>query len=316
MGLPVIFSKTISVVKSAAGSGALLAKKHAPEIMIGCGIAGFVVTIVETVKATNRTNEILDKRDTALFASENEQEDKVIRKGAKKSLIFAWLPVVTTGIASALCVMKGYRIINGRYVATAAAYKSLEAFTDRYRGNVIDEFGREVDWRMAHGIKPEDWEKAEEERRENALIKENNKLKKENKPLKSQYRELYSFRFDEYSNYFKRYWTPQQFLDYIKYKTKELQDKLEIDGYLFLNDVLEAFGLEKIPEGQLLGWVKRKGATPIVSVGYDEAPEEEIRRILGTRRNEELYFYLTPNYQGIIYNLIDSISRRDGYLIE
>ena len=60
-----------------------------------------------------------------------------------------------------------------------------------------------------------------------------------------------------------------------------------IQGYLFLNDVLDAFGLEKVPEGQVLGWIRKRGKTTVISVGYD-----------------------------VVYNLIDSVSRVDGYLVE
>lgn len=329
MNLPVIFSKAAAGVKLLAGNGVILAKKHAPEILIGGGIAGFVLTIVETVKATNDTNDIHEEKECymnqldasyaegMLTDADYQNETRSVKRWARKKIIGAWWKVGTTGLVSVILVLKGYRVVNGRYVAVSAAYKSLEAFTERYRGNVIDEFGKDIDWRMANSVRKEDWGKAEQERRDNQQIREDNALKKgKKKPLKSQYRELYKFRFDERSPYWKRFWTPDQFLDYIRWKTRELNDKFMIQGYLFLNDVLDAFGLEKVPEGQVLGWIRKRGKTTVISVGYDEMPEEEIRRILATERNDELYFYLQPNYDGVVYNLIDSVSRVDGYLVE
>lgn len=329
MNIPVIFSKALEGAKVLAGNGVILAKKHSPELLIGGGIAGFILTIVETVKATNDTNEIHESKENCIMNLEEEfdcgeitqeefdREIRDVKRWARGRMIRAWWKVGTTGAISVILVLQGYRVISGRYVAVSAAYKSLEAFTERYRGNVIDEYGREADWRMANGVKKEDLEKAEQERRDNQQIREDNDLKKgKKKPLKSQYRELYKFRFDDRSPYWKRFWTPDQFLEYIQWKTRELNDKFTIQGYLFLNDVLEAFGLEKVPEGQVLGWIRKRGKTTVISVGYDEMPEEEIRRILATRRNEDLYFNLAPNYDGVVYNLIDSVSRVDGYLVE
>ena len=49
MNLPVIFTNIAKATKAYAGTGLVLAKKHAPEIMVASGVAGFVVTIIETV---------------------------------------------------------------------------------------------------------------------------------------------------------------------------------------------------------------------------------------------------------------------------
>ena len=331
MNLPVIFNNVARAIKTYAGTGALLAKKHAPEIMVASGVAGFIVTIVETVKATNETNEILGTREIELnergeiyeklgldYTEEMYNEDtKDIKRKARVALFKAWFPVVTTAGLSVILVLKGYKLINGRYVATVAAYKTLEAAHERYRSNVIEEFGKEVDWRMANDIKPERLEAIEKERRENDRIAEDNKgkKKKDRKPLRNAHLNDRKYLFDENSIYWKRYWTPRQFLDYIQTKVRQLQDKFDLQGYLFVNDVLEAFGLPKTAEGQVIGWIKKRGKTTVISVGYDEMPEEEIRRILATPNNSQLRFWLNMNPDGLIYTLIDDLDK-DRYLVE
>ena len=328
MNLPVIFRNATKTISNAAGAGFLIAKKHAPELMIGSGIAGFVLTVVSTVKATNKTNDILENKEhtTKLISTEmtenpeytfemGEAALKDLKKQTRRQLVKAWMPVGTMGLASVILILGGYKIVNGRYVATASAYKMLETSFDHYRSNVRREYGNDTDWRMANGYTAEELEQIQKERREQAEAAETAKKRGNKKPRKRKnYQQSYIF--DEYSNHWKRYWTPRQFLDYIQFKTQELQDKFEIQGYLFLNDVLEAFGLEKTAEGQIVGWIKKRGKTTRISVGYDEAPEEEIRRILATERNEDLRWWLTPNTDGVIYSLIDSIDRQDRYLLE
>ena len=335
MNLPVIFNNITRAAKAYAGTGVVLAKKHAPELMVASGIAGFVVTIIETVKATNKTNDILEIRERDLHDTVivddgsgamdsvygerplSEEEKRLIKRDARVALFKTWFPVVTTAGLSVILILKGYKIINGRYVATVAAYKTLEASYERYRENVVNEFGKDTDWRMANSISQERLEGIRQERLANDQIAEENKgkKKKDQKPYHRKYAEDCNYIFDENSVNWKRWWTPRQFLDYIAQKLHECQDKFNIQGYLFVNDVLEIFGMPKTAEGQVLGWVKRRGKTTIISVGYDEMPDEEIRRILSIPANSDLRFRLSMNPDGIVYNLIDQLDR-DHYLIE
>ena len=315
MNLPMILNKVGTVVKSVAGNGALLAKKHAPELMIGAGIAGFGATIYETVKATNKTNELVDEKEATLatiesmwdtYSEENysqaeyERDRKEANRRARWGIVRAWAPVATLGGASVISILGGYKILNGRYVATAAAYKVLENGFDRYRGNVIEKFGRETDWEMLHGIKAEELEKAREEQRQNKEIEADNKRKKFGKKRKkTAYSDIYSFIFDEYSDRWQRYWNGQQVLHYLQTKENELNDMLAIRGHVFLNEVYDKLGKERTAEGCVVGWL-RGSHIQIVS----NIPPEEIRRIEGIHRNEDIMVHIHPNPDGLIYNLI------------
>ena len=160
MSLSVIFGKAGTILKNIAGNGALMVKAHAPEIMIGAGIAGFGATIYETVKATNKTNDVVEEKENTLRTIEEmrdecstdeystasyERDLREAKRRAKWGVIRAWAPVATLGGASVISILGGYKVLNGRYVATAAAYKVLENGFDRYRGNVVEKFGRETD---------------------------------------------------------------------------------------------------------------------------------------------------------------------------
>lgn len=332
MNLPVIFSNVSGLFKGAFSTCTFFARKHAPEIMIGTGLVGFGATIFETVKATNKTNDILETRDRNLHAAATIDENGLvceldsipddyaaeIKRDARVRLFKTWAPVATTALASTALIIGGYRVINGRYVATAVAYKTLEAGFERYRDNVTKEFGADTDWRMANSITKEELEAIKKEQRENRQIAEDNKgkKKKDRKPYKKACEQERKYLFDEYSPYFKPWWTPIQFLDYIRHKRNQLQDKFDMQGYLFVNDVLEAFGLEKTTEGQVVGWIKKRGKSTIISVGLDELPKEELERILAIHDNSNLRFWLRMNPDGIIYNLIDDLDKTERYLYE
>lgn len=315
MNLPVIFSKIGSVVKSACGNGLLLARKHAPEIMIGTGIIGFGATIVETVKATNKTNDIIDERDAkeasfALVLSEDDYHEacKSLKRKTRMKIAKAWAPVVTLGAGSVIFVLGGYKIINGRYVATAAAYKVLEAEYDRYRENARDRFGDDVDWELANDIKPDKLEAALAERKENDKIAEANKKKKLKKAPKTAYQEIHSRIFDSHSDRWQRYWNAELLLDFLEKKEDEANDKLILNGHLFENEANDILGLPRTSEGAVCGWIRNKEhpntKVEFIPGGIKNMPPEEIRRLLGTHRNEDLWVHIKYNVTGLIYNLI------------
>ena len=322
MNLPVIISKIGSFAKGMAGNGLLMAKKYAPEIMIGTGIIGFGVTVVETVKATNKTNEILDTKERRLeridiiHQDETEsqyseqdylQDVKTVTRQTKINLAKAWIPVATTGVASVILVLGGYKVLNGRYVATTMAYKALETGFDRYRANVVNEFGEEVDWRMRNSIKAEDLEAERKQREEDTKTAAENKNRKliKKKPKTLYQREVASAVFDKYSERWRDSWTAAQVWEYLKIVESQMDDKLQIDKNLFLNDVLYRLGLPKIKEGQVLGWIVKTNHPSHVSFGLDEMPDDAVRDFMNETVNENLWLRLHFNVDGMILGEID-----------
>ena len=108
MNLPVIFSKVLSAGRRVAGNGLLFAKAHAPELLVGTGIAGYGATVYSACKATAKAHDIMDDRDDAvegiaksnLLRSEQDEAIAMTEKrpsGRSSRLIFqlrqwAWRP--------------------------------------------------------------------------------------------------------------------------------------------------------------------------------------------------------------------------------
>ena len=320
MNLPVILTKTANIAKNLCGNGLLIAKKHAPELLIGGGLVGFGLTIFETVKATNKTNEILEEKNrrSSVYAEaldypigygpdEYENDISDLNRRTKIAIIKAWLPVGTLAVASGASILCGYKIINGRYVATAAAYKGLENFIGRYRGNVTERFGKDVDWELANDVKADTLEKAMKEREENRKIDEENKGKKIGKKRhKTAYQDIYCGIFDNYSDRWQRYWTAEQVLEYLKFKQNQLNDMLRVRKHVFVNEVYDMLGLERTTAGAVNGWIlTRTNPDSHISLGIDEMPADELRAILSTHRNDDIRVKIRLNPDGLIYNMIE-----------
>ena len=321
MNLPVIFSKLGTIAKNAASGSGLFLKAHAPEILVGSGIIGFGVTVVGACKATSKAHDIMDEKEEALkdndsfldegflTQEEHDKNEKDIWRSTRWLLVKTYLPTTTGLVVSVILVLGGYRMINGRLVKTAAAYKLLEDGFGRYRENVRDEFGEETDWRMLNNVRPERLEAANAEREANREVEADRKRKKKNHDKRrNAYQEIYSQVFDQYSDRWRRSWTPDQVFAYLRQKQREANDMLRIRKHIFLNEVYDLLGLDRTEAGAVVGWILTKNnPDSYVDFGLDNIPEEKLREILSADRNEDIWIRLHFNPDGLIYNMIDKM---------
>ena len=323
MNLPVIFTKILNGVKAAAGTGSLMVRKNADKLMLVGGGATFIVTIVETVKATNKTNEVLAYKEQkeALIERESaenetytpairEMDEKNLKRTTRIELVKIWSRPATSAIATILLFGGAWKIVNGRYVLVSAAYDRLDDFTRRYRRNVVDRFGKDVDWEMAHGLKAEEMEA---ERKASEEYQEERKKKGKLVPRTQYSKNINNQIFDIHtSERWKRFWLPEQAIGAVTQVEREIQSLVETRGFAFLNEAYEKLGMPLTAQGQVVGWIKtprklhdQKGDYCSLGFANDECPEDERRRILSSPSNEEMYIWITPNCDGVIYNLID-----------
>lgn len=330
MSLLTMLSNIGKAAKGVGGKVILLGKAHAPEIGIATGITLFGVTIYETVKATNETRDILEEKEQkeAIIIKEKEEnpeyttemmvvDQKQIKAKTRWGIVKSWGKVTISAVGAVISVLWGFGKMKGRWLATTAVLDSWKEFTNRYRKNVVDEFGEEVDWRMAHSIKAEE---LEAERKKQDQIREKKKKGSSRIPRTQYNKHINNQIFDCHSSEkWKPYWTANQMLDFIYTVESQIADLVELRGFALLNDAYDKLGMPLTSQGAIMGWIKRPSNTHRepgnrVSLGFanNETPVEEIRRILSITRNEDLYTWITPNCDGVIYKMIDKpFSSRD-----
>lgn len=108
--------------------------------------------------------------------------------------------------------------------------------------------------------------------------------------------------FDDCSEYAKFYdcgctgWTkdPELNLMFLRKQQDFLNDRLKAEGYLFLNDVYDALGIQKTKIGQIAGWVydeKNPVGDNYIDFGiYDTHREANRRFVNGLERTILLDF--------------------------
>lgn len=279
-----------------------LSQKYSPEILAGVGVAGTVASVVLACKATLKVNDImeetkenLEKIETASitcskekYSDEDAKKDKTIvmvQTGVK--LVKLYLPAGVLCVASLSCLLTSNRILKKRNAALSAAYMTLDKSFKKYRENVRERFGEEVDKEMRYSIK------AVKEIDENG----NETVVKEINPDDPSNYSDYARFFDEASPYWSK--DAEYNLVFLKSQQNYANDMLIARGRLFLNEVYEMLGIPKTKAGQVVGWVydpEHPVGDNYVDFGFYDLDKERVRRFVnGDERNILLDFNVDGN---------------------
>lgn len=121
-------------------------REHAPEILMGVGIAGMVTTTVLAVYATPKALEFIAAREEELNAPKLSIMDTV--KVAWKP----YIPCVITGVISIGCILGANSVNFRRNAALATAYKLSEAAFAEYKDAVVETIGEKKEELVQHKI--------------------------------------------------------------------------------------------------------------------------------------------------------------------
>ena len=239
------------------------ARKFAPELLIGAGAAAIITGTVMACKATKRAEEYINNAKDELDILKDNHEDHIISDNQYnrevrllKAKTLGHLvgtyaisgAVITTGLAM---IFTSHGIMKKRNGAMLAAYNALEAAFQKYRERVkADEDGLARDRKYMFGD--------DEYPRENDELAVNDIYEINKKGLsQAQASGLgpYTFEFSKFSS---THWSPHDLsnLNTIRSAEDWANRQLRLYGHLFLNDVLKYLGIDEVPWGQLVGWLR------------------------------------------------------------
>lgn len=238
-------------------------KEHSPELLLVAGIAGAVTSTVLACKATTKVQSIIDEKnknldevETALkgkqydYNEDDKQRDLVIiytQTGVK--LLKLYGPALLVGAGSLISILASHNIIKKRNAALVAAYTAVDTSFKKYRANVVDRFGEEVDKELRAGVK------AQKIKSQNEKGEEKDKTVKVATLNPSEYSDYARF-FDESSSQYHK--DAEYNLMFIRRQQDYANEMLKSQGYVFLNDVYDLLGIPKTKAGQVVGWVYDK----------------------------------------------------------
>lgn len=243
-----------------------LVKDHSPEILAAVGTIGVGVSAVIACKATLKVNDvIIDTKETLgkiHWAMENPEELKepYTEEDNKKDIILTYLqtagkvirlyaPSVIIGTLSITAMLTSNNILRKRNMALVAAYTAVDEGFKKYRNNVIERFGKDVDRDLRFGVKNEVVDET--------VVDEETGKKKKVKTTVSTFDPNEISQFAVVFDSGCKGWTPDPALNkaFLLQTQNYLNDKLKHDKRLFLNDVYEELGFAKTQAGQIVGWL-------------------------------------------------------------
>lgn len=241
-------------------------KKASPEIAIIGGTVGLVAAGVIACKQTPKALEVVEEHREKIAKVVESEEQGVTDAGKEytkddaqhdKALILAqdglqmvklYAGPVILGVLSITSILVGAKIFRGRLTTLTSAYAVLQSNFAKYRNNVIDKFGRDIDKELRLGLKP-------------TLIEE--KSIDENGNEKTETKEVATHTYDGHSCYARifdessTYWVKNggMNLAFVQQRQAQMNDKLKKFPYrVYLNEVYRELDLPESPEGQLVGW--------------------------------------------------------------
>ena len=240
----------------------LTVKKHSPEILMVAGVIGTVAGAVMACKETLELEDVLDECNQEKLELEEQytmceeysedayKKDQVkltIKQVAKIVKLYA--PSVIMEATSIGVIFASNDIMRKRNASMAAAYATLNSMYKRYRQNVIESYGEEVDKDMRFGVKHEKVTEVDED---------GNKVKIDARIVDLDNTAL---AISDYSRFFQSGCkgfdasSGRYNLLYLKGIQAMFNNKLIADGYVMLNDVYRELGFDTVPEGWSIGWV-------------------------------------------------------------
>lgn len=243
-------------------------KKHSPEILVIGGAVGVVVSAVMACRATTKLSKITNEHkatveqihnvanhpeiiaDGQTYTKEDAKKDLAITY-TKTSLKVAKLyaPSVILGALSLTCMISSNNILRKRNIGLAAAYTAVDNGFKKYRSNVVERFGQEVDKELRYGIKAKEFEEVTtDENGKEKKVKKTVNVASDIEPYSA-----YAKIFDETCDSWQK--DPEHNLWYLRQQQNYANEKLKANGYLFLNEVYDMLGIPRTKAGQMVGWV-------------------------------------------------------------
>ena len=274
----------------------LTVSKHSPRILFGAGIVGVVGGTILACRATLKLEETLDdfkhevdmvKEDEGLSPAEHRKDLAYVYAKNTTKLVKLYGPAVLIGGGGLVCLTTSHVTLNRRNAGLTAAYAALQTTFDRYSTRVREELGEERESEIRRGVVKTVG--VDEKGKKTTVVSVDPKAAS-----------VYSRCFDESSSCWSRF--PDENRHFVMSQQIYANHQLNAKGHLFLNELYDALGMDRTPEGQVVGWL----------INDDPTREADMYIDFGLQRPESARFmqgwepsvWLDFNVDGPILDLI------------
>lgn len=207
-----------------------VAKEKSPVILTGCGIAGFVSTVIFAVKAT-------PKATKAIECAQSYQDEKLTKAEVVKVAWKYYVPTVAMGAVSTACIIGGQSVNLRRNATLAGLYSISETKLKEYQDAIVETVGEKKAQLVEDKVDEHLIEKHPVDENKIALTGRGNTLFFE--PMTGRY-----FRSSP---------------EYVRHCANDVNQAITLgDGSASLNDFLYYLGLDEAKLAANVGWTTER----------------------------------------------------------
>lgn len=296
-----------NAVTNRVAHSALAVKSSSPKFLFYAGLALMGGTVVTACRGTLQLEgvlndiqldrqdiqEVVDREPDRYTDHEITKINAYVTAKGFARVAKLYLPAITLGVAAVACLTSSHNQLTRRNAGLSAALVATERALDKYRQRVRDEYGDVAEMRIWRGEYEEKVKVVDEK------TGEKTKLSVRHGGGHSPYARLWG---QDTTNE----WSPQP--EYNIAKLRSVQEwanmVLNSKGHLFLNEVLDELGLDRMPAGAVVGWLSEKygGRDGFVDLGVIKKGDEI--QFLDFMTGDENHILLDFNVDGEIWRNI------------
>lgn len=259
-------NKLTSTIKTSASVAKLKLKEASPDILVAAGIISGVATVVMACRATLKAQPVIEEMQVRLEGVKEGLENKELfpdytelQARSDKRLIYfqsgvkllkVYAPTIALGTFSLTSILVSHMTLRKRNIALASAYATVAESFRQYRNRVKEQVGEEIERDIRLNTKVEEIEKTStDEKGEEVKTVEQLKIPQIGK------HSAFAKIFDESNTNWKKDARENEM--FLRLQQNFANEKLQLNGYLFLNDVYAMLGIDPTEAGRVVGWVYR-----------------------------------------------------------
>lgn len=253
------------VANPTTGKAILAVRRNAPEILVYSGVVGMVASTVvacSRIFESHHTHAVASGERIRMKSFVEKNPDSEEAKTFKRDLTQSYFkeacdhtkimaPAITLGAISIAAILTGHNMLRKRHVVLGASFLALQEEYREYQDAVKESVGEETELEIR-----------------NSLLKERAGGQGAAEFLNNH--SVYTKLFDETNVN----WNDDNTYNicFLRNVQNVMNDKLRVNGYVFLNDVYKALGFPATRAGQQVGWVLgSKTGDSFIDFGiYDE----------------------------------------------
>lgn len=292
----------MSFLTRAYGASKLALKSNAPTIMVVTGVVSMGAAAILGAKQTLRVEDELAKHIPSLEKIKKGQElrlDGYNEEAAAKDRgrVYARVAIDLTKlyavpavcfVGGAALVFGGHRLMLKRNASLALAFTGLKKSFDAYRQRVIEANDEMTDQVFMNGYEVKEVIDPETGKVETITTRD----------WEISNQDPYNRVFSQQTS---TMWEPNLGVNrmFLFQQMKFAQQRLNVQGYIYLSDIYKSLGIEETPESRVVGWKTRRLSDgsrdiPVVDFGLDKALPDD------WKYNKANEIYLDFNCQGLI----------------